>query len=331
MLGRVPCQERILGDDYVANIRTIAEMTGVSKSTVSRVINNEKYVSNEIREKVQKAIEETNYVSNGNAVKLSKGKNYTLGVTLPYNNSCYDELVNSILYQAKVNGYQVLLLPTYYEEETESNYYALLEKKMIDGLILTSRAKDLNNLEKLNLKGKVISTEKINSHQFSMIYPDRKSAYDRLFLDLYRQGVSKIMFTTKREAAKSQSTRDKVESYEHYFGEAVEGVNYFTGVEGYTGGYNWAIEIGKSRTISGFIYANGDDTAAGIISGMEEVGLVHKKDFQVVGEGNLPYSRLLNFSTIDFLPKDIGKSVVDFILSGNEKINQSKEPKIIRR
>lgn len=128
MLGRVPCQERILGDDYVANIRTIAEMTGVSKSTVSRVINNEKYVSNEIREKVQKAIEETNYVSNGNAVKLSKGKNYTLGVTLPYNNSCYDELVNSILYQAKVNGYQVLLLPTYYEEETESNYYALLEK-----------------------------------------------------------------------------------------------------------------------------------------------------------------------------------------------------------
>ncbi|MFV5899179.1 LacI family DNA-binding transcriptional regulator [Enterococcus faecalis] len=315
----------------MVNIRTLAEMTGVSKSTVSRVINNEKYVSDEIRKKVQYAIEQTNYVSNGNAVKLSKGKNDTLGVTLPYNNSCYDQLVNTILYQAKVNGYQVLLLPTYYEEETESNYYSLLEKKMIDGLILTSRTKNLDNLEKLNLKGKIVSTEKINNHQFSMIYPDRKSVYDHLFLDLHKKGVSEVIFTTKRAKDQSQSTMDKVESYERYFGEAIEGRDYFIGIEDYTDGYNWAVEIGNKRTISGFIYANGDDTAAGIISGMEKIGLVHKKDYHVIGEGNLPYSRLLNFSTIDFLPEEIGESVVDFILSGNDKINVSKQPKIIIR
>lgn len=58
----------------MANIRDIAKIAGVSKTTVSRVINNHQYVSEEIREKVQAAIEKTGYVVNGNAVKLSNGK-----------------------------------------------------------------------------------------------------------------------------------------------------------------------------------------------------------------------------------------------------------------
>jgi DNA-binding LacI/PurR family transcriptional regulator len=127
-------------------------MADVSKTTVSRVINNHQYVSEEIREKVQRVIEETGYVVNGNAIKLSNGKNYTLGVTLPYNSSCYDRLVNSLLFHAREKGYQVLLLPTYYDEQTENDYYALLEKRMIDGLILVSRAKDLGNWKSSSLE-----------------------------------------------------------------------------------------------------------------------------------------------------------------------------------
>ena len=78
-------------------------MSGVSKSTVSRVINNDRYVSDDLRKKVQSVIEETNYVVNGNAVKLSKGETYTLGVTLPYNSSCYNQLVDSILYLSLIH------------------------------------------------------------------------------------------------------------------------------------------------------------------------------------------------------------------------------------
>lgn len=101
----------------MVNIRDIAKITGVSKSTVSRVVNKHPYVSEDIRKKVQSVIEDTGYVVNGNAVKLSNGKNYTLGVTLPYNSSCYDRLVNSLLFHAREKGYQVLLLPTYYDEK----------------------------------------------------------------------------------------------------------------------------------------------------------------------------------------------------------------------
>ncbi|MBO0454923.1 LacI family DNA-binding transcriptional regulator [Candidatus Enterococcus murrayae] len=315
----------------MANIRDIAKIAGVSKTTVSRVINNHQYVSEEIREKVQAAIEKTGYVVNGNAVKLSNGKNYTLGVTLPYNNSCYDRLVNSLLFHAKEKGYQVLLLPTYYDEETESEYYSLLEKRMIDGLILVSRARNLNDWTKLKSRGRIVSTEKVADPKIPMIYPDRKKTYEQLFKQLVQQGVSKVVFTNKRSLSQSTSARDKVECYQKFLGEVIEGENFFTGIEGYDRGYFWAKKTYEEQPIPEVIYANADDTAAGIISGLQELGFSHGKDYQIIGEGNLPYSKLLNFSTIDFLPDEIGSKVIDYILSDQATVNIAMEPKFIKR
>lgn len=315
----------------MVNIRDIAEMTGVSKTTVSRVINNHQYVSEDIRKKVQAAIEETGYVVNGNAVKLSMGKNYTLGVTLPYNSSCYDRLVNSLLFHAREKGYQVLLLPTYYDEKTENEYYSLLEKRMIDGLVLSSRASNLDNWTKLKSRGRIVSTEKVANPKIPMIYPDRKKAYDALFRELAEKGVTKVVFTNKRDLSQSTSAKDKAECYEKYFGKVVEGQNFFTGVEGYDSGYYWAKEIFKVLPIPEVIYANADDTAAGMISALQELGFTHKRDYQIIGEGNLPYSQLMNFSTIDFLPNEVGSAVVDYILSDQGVVNVAMEPRFIKR
>ncbi|MGC6769862.1 LacI family DNA-binding transcriptional regulator [Enterococcus sp. LJL51] len=313
------------------NIRDIAEMTGVSKSTVSRVINNQKYVSDEIRKKVQQAIDETGYVANGNAVKLSNGKNYTLGVTVPYNSACYDTLVNSILFHAKEKGYQVLLLPTYYDQHAENEYYSLLERRMIDGLVLTSRASRLADWEKLSSRGRIVSTEKIDSKEIAMIYPDRKKVYHTLFNDLSKQGYSKIIFTAKRGPSQSVSAKDKLDCYQEYFGDAFEGANFFTGIEGYQSGVEWAKETFKKVAVPEIIYANADDTAAGIIVGLKEAGFIHKKDYQIIGEGNLPYSQALGFSTIDFRPTEIGSEVIEYITSDQELVQRAKEPQLIKR
>lgn len=315
----------------MVNIRDIAEISGVSKTTVSRVINHHQYVSEDIRKKVQAVIEETGYVVNGNAVKLSMGKNYTLGVTLPYNSSCYDQLVNSLLFHAKEKGYQVLLLPTYYDEKTENEYYTLLERRMIDGLVLTARASNLSNWTKLRSKGRIVSTEKVAQSKIPMIFPDRKKAYEKLFSDLAGQGISNVLFTNKRAIAQSTSAKDKAECYEKYFGKVIEEKNFFTGIEDFESGYHWAKETFKKLSIPEVIYANADDTAAGIIKGLQELGFVHKKDYRMIGEGNLPYSQLLDFSTIDFLPNEIGTEVIDYILSDQGVVNVSKEPRFIER
>ena len=154
-MGRVPCQGKSIGEIIMVNIKTIAKEAGVSKSTVSRVINNEKYVSNETKEKVQRVMIENDYISNGNAVRLSTGSSNTIGIILPYNNSCYSQLIDNILIRANENNQQVLLLPTYYDKNAEKEYYKLINNKIVDSIISTTFMTNIKYLEKQLLRGKL--------------------------------------------------------------------------------------------------------------------------------------------------------------------------------
>ncbi|HLQ98504.1 MAG TPA: LacI family DNA-binding transcriptional regulator, partial [Pseudogracilibacillus sp.] len=92
----------------MTNINDIAKLAGVSVSTVSRVLNNYKYVSDEKRESVLKVIEEVNYTPNKNAIDLIRGETKTVGVILPYNNNpAFDQMLNGILNKASENDYSV--------------------------------------------------------------------------------------------------------------------------------------------------------------------------------------------------------------------------------
>ena len=61
----------------MANIKDIAKMAGVSVTTVSRVLNDHPYVSEE-KKAVIEIVEKLNYSQNANAVHLSKGKRILL-------------------------------------------------------------------------------------------------------------------------------------------------------------------------------------------------------------------------------------------------------------
>ncbi len=61
----------------------VAKLSGVSKSTVSRVINNESGVKASTKEKVQKAIDACGYVANQVARDLQSQKTNLIGVIVP--------------------------------------------------------------------------------------------------------------------------------------------------------------------------------------------------------------------------------------------------------
>ena len=64
-------------------ISDIAKLSGVSKATVSRVLNNNPNVKNETRERIIKVIEKNNYYPNAIARNLSKQENNSIGVIIP--------------------------------------------------------------------------------------------------------------------------------------------------------------------------------------------------------------------------------------------------------
>jgi DNA-binding LacI/PurR family transcriptional regulator len=131
----------------MTNIRKIAQLAGVSVSTVSRVLNDHPYVKEEKRRKVLDAVNELNYIKNANAVHLSKGKTYCIGVVLPFLNLPYfGEILQGIAGEALKHGYHLQIFQTDYEKEAELDAFHRLQMKEVDGLIVTSRSNSLDTL-----------------------------------------------------------------------------------------------------------------------------------------------------------------------------------------
>lgn len=125
----------------MANINEIAKIAGVSVSTVSRVLNHHKYVSEDKRAAVQKVINDMNYTPNRNAIDLIRGETKTIGFIIPYNNNqAFDQMLHGALNKSVEKGYTITVLPTKYNKEKEIEYLSMLKNKLLDGIVITSRA-----------------------------------------------------------------------------------------------------------------------------------------------------------------------------------------------
>ncbi|MDI6936619.1 LacI family DNA-binding transcriptional regulator, partial [Serratia sp. Se-PFBMAAmG] len=78
----------------MATMKDVARLAGVSTSTVSHVINNNRFVSEQVREKVDQAIRELNYAPSALARSLKINQTRTIGMLLTASsNPFYSEVV----------------------------------------------------------------------------------------------------------------------------------------------------------------------------------------------------------------------------------------------
>jgi len=135
------------------SLEDIARLSGVSRSTVSRVINNQPYVSDENREKVLQVIREQNYQPNIAARALASRRSKVLGILIPHDVSevfsdpFFPLLVHGITLASNELGYGATLwLAT--DRTNNHNFYAnAFNHSMIDGLIIASATFDTTFLD----------------------------------------------------------------------------------------------------------------------------------------------------------------------------------------
>lgn len=117
-------------------IKDVAKKAGVSISTVSRVINDSKPVSNEIRQRVLEVIRETGYTPNPVARSLVMKKSQLIGVVVPnISNLFIGEMLSGVEEIGKMYGYDMLLCNSYGELEQEIRYLNLLKAKQVEGIV----------------------------------------------------------------------------------------------------------------------------------------------------------------------------------------------------
>jgi LacI family sucrose operon transcriptional repressor len=121
----------------MAGLHEVAKLSGVSKSTVSRVINNEYGVKASTKEKVQKAIDECGYVANQVARDLKSQKTHLIGVIVPRmsSNATAKGLdgLSSIIDQVDKH---VLLANSQQDNEKEIEYIKRFNQKRVEGILL---------------------------------------------------------------------------------------------------------------------------------------------------------------------------------------------------
>jgi LacI family transcriptional regulator len=131
----------------MTTINEIAKLAGVSRSTVSRVLNNDPNVNEHTREKVQAIIDETEYQPNPVARSLIGGRSRVIGLVIPMAfSSLFTDPFLSLLAQGisstcTANDYTLMLwlIEPDYEKRANTN---ILNNRLIDGFIVASNVID---------------------------------------------------------------------------------------------------------------------------------------------------------------------------------------------
>ena len=297
----------------MANIRDIAKLSGYSVTTVSRVLNNHPYVSEEKRTKILKIMHDLDYIPNAKARDLSSGKSTHIAVMIPYANHPYSEkIVSGILGAAFKEGYKVTLLPTNYDPNIEKQYLDELAAKAWDGMIITSKKVSFETITRYLKYAPIICCEDTGDFPISCVSIKREESYIDLFTSLKKQGHSNIALTVGRSETISASTALVLETYQTIIGKLDE-VMIVRNCRSFEDGVNAGIHFSKIKELD-VIVTNGDDVAAGVLQHIDQ------ENVQVIGEENLLSSQLLGFSTIDHHLDQCGAAAFHLLF---EKSNQS--------
>lgn len=121
----------------MTTINDIARMAKVSRTTVSRVLNNNGYASDQVRKRIMEVVEETGYMPSQSAKSLRTKKTGIIGVVLPkIGTETSSRVVAGINEVLSKRGFQILLTDTELDANKEIDYLRLLESRQVDGIVL---------------------------------------------------------------------------------------------------------------------------------------------------------------------------------------------------
>jgi len=138
----------------VPTIYDIARVANVSKSTVSRVLNNQQNISEEARARVMSAIKELNYHPNKLARSLSTGFDAILVISRAsatiVDNPFFSEILNSISKKAEEEHFDVILQTSQNNQDELKKCTKKIREKMIKGIIILSSPTNEQLLQQLD-------------------------------------------------------------------------------------------------------------------------------------------------------------------------------------
>jgi len=266
-------------------LKDVADVTGVSAKTVSRVVNDLGEISEATRERVLAAIQELGYRPNRLARGLSTGRTQAVGIIIPdISDPFFPELILGAESVARERGYNVFLCNAARDEKLEIDYIEALAERQVDGMMIAgSRQADEGLAATARENNAVILTSHVvpGAVLFSI---DDVDGMQQVGEHLLALGHRRICFIG---SVKAGSSALRLQGLVRAMQEAAvdtEGVAGYS-VEHATAeqGYKVALELLEHESEITAIVCYNDALALGVLHACAEVGRRVPQDVSVVG------------------------------------------------
>ena len=123
-------------------LEELGKLAGVSRSTVSRVVNNQPDVKPDVRERVLRVIEQTGYIPNPAARSLASKRSGILGLVIPRNvatffgDPYFSRLTQGITQACYASGYMLSLFLFFTKEDEQMLLPHIAQTSFMDGVIV---------------------------------------------------------------------------------------------------------------------------------------------------------------------------------------------------
>jgi LacI family transcriptional regulator len=312
-------------------LEDIAKRAGVSRSTVSRVINNQPNVRPEVRKRVWCVVEETGYQPNLAARSLASQRTSIIGLVIPrsvqvvFTDPFFPRITQGITQACNQADYTLSLFLLHTQEEERKLYPRITRPGLMDGVIVQVGHMDDNLIPKLvetNGMAFVVAGRPVNAPNASYVDVDNVTGSCNAVLHLIRLGYTRIGTITG--PLTTATGVDRFEGYRNALNQRGLTIDDLLIAEGdftEAGGYFAAKHLLQQNPKA--LYVASDMMAIGALRAIRESGLSVPDDIAVIGFDDIPAAAISDppLTTVRQPVRRMGmqlvESLLDIIENGN--------------
>src|SRR5690554_2007417 len=306
-----------------ATMADVAQYAGVTKTTVSRVLNNKGEISPETRERVLQAVEHLGYRRSWIARGLATDRTFLLGLIVPsIANEFFTDLVRGAENTAWENDYKILLCNTEGDWDREEGMFLFLKDIQADGIVVCAPRLPEDRL--VPLVEQFQNVVVVNGQ--GIAWRELAGAIETDDAGGMRLAVNHLISSGRRHLTYLGGPPDARVSTERYHGfvHALQEAGYTSNPEWHTachpadlkGGYEAVKRLSNVLSgIDGLVCFN-DMVAAGAIRALTEMGIRVPDDIAITGCDDTQSATLVqpSLTTLQTTKEEIGALAVNMLL-----------------
>jgi LacI family transcriptional regulator len=281
-------------------IRQIAKLADVSRSTVSRVLNDHPNVKPQTRERVLQVVAETGFRPDPIARSLSGRRTDIVGLVIPltiqslFEDPFFPRLIQGISQGCNSHGYTLSLFLFHSPEEESELYYRISRKQLLDGVVVTATRTGASLIPRL-LESQVplVVQGRHEDPRVNYVDVDNKTGATMAVCHLLRLGYQRI--ATVAGPRDSTAAQDRQQGYLNALkdrGRLVDEALMVSGDFTQTGGYQTMQRLLPRKPDAVFVAS--DTMALGALQAIRGAGLTVPDDIALVSFDDLPQSTMVD-------------------------------------